>query len=160
MAFDDFDPERDLVLELDLSAPPDKIYRCWTEPELLKTFFCPAPWTTPEAELDVRPGGRQHIVMAGPEGERNEMEGVYLAVEPGRRLVTCGHTGLPPDWGSPFLVIVLTLDANADGGTHYHAKVRHWSAADRDAHAAMGFTEGWTMAARQLEAVANKLGET
>ena len=49
--------ERELVLTRLIDAPREKLYRCWTESELLKKWFTPAPWTTPFAELDVRPGG-------------------------------------------------------------------------------------------------------
>ena len=39
------------------------------------------------AELDVRPGGANLIVMRSPDGAEFPNRGVYLAVEPGRRLV-------------------------------------------------------------------------
>lgn len=45
---------RDLKLELTLDAPREKVWRCWTEAELLKQWFAPKPYTTPRAELDVR----------------------------------------------------------------------------------------------------------
>jgi uncharacterized protein YndB with AHSA1/START domain len=50
------DTERDLVLSLALKAPPQNIYRCWTEPELLVQRFAPKPWSPSRAVLDVRPG--------------------------------------------------------------------------------------------------------
>jgi uncharacterized protein YndB with AHSA1/START domain len=34
----------ELVLERILDAPRDKLYRCWTEPELMVRWFTPAPW--------------------------------------------------------------------------------------------------------------------
>ena len=37
-----------------------------------------------------------------------------------------------------------------DGGTRYHAQVHHVDAAGRDAHAAMGFEQGWSAALDQL----------
>ena len=48
--------DRELVLTRLIDAPREKLYRAWTEPELLKQWFTPAPYTTPHAELDVRPG--------------------------------------------------------------------------------------------------------
>ena len=35
----------------------EKLFRAWTEPELMKQWFTPRPWTTPVIETDVRPGG-------------------------------------------------------------------------------------------------------
>jgi len=46
--------ERELVLRRVIHAPREKVYRAWTEPELLKQWFAPLPWTTPFVETDVR----------------------------------------------------------------------------------------------------------
>ena len=70
-----------------IDAPREFLFRAWTEPELLKQWFTPRPWTTPEVELDVRPGGSNYILMHGPEGEEFPNHGVYLEVVPNERLV-------------------------------------------------------------------------
>ena len=49
--------DRELVLTRLIDAPREKLYRAWTDATLLKQWFAPLPWTTPHAELDVRPGG-------------------------------------------------------------------------------------------------------
>ena len=38
--------DRILTLTRVLNAPREKVYRCWTEPALLKQWFTPAPWRT------------------------------------------------------------------------------------------------------------------
>src|SRR3546814_7253425 len=76
--------DRDFVLSMTLDAPRANVWRCWTEPDLLKQWFAPAPWTTPEAEMDVRPGGASRIVMRSPEGQDMPCRGVYLEVAPKR----------------------------------------------------------------------------
>ena len=60
--------DRDLMLTRLIDAPREKLYRAWTDPTLLKQWFAPLPYTTPVAELDVRPGGSAFIVMRGPDG--------------------------------------------------------------------------------------------
>ena len=60
--------DRELVLTRLIDAPRAKLFRAWTEPELLKQWFAPLPYTTPVAELDVRPGGRCFVVMRDPDG--------------------------------------------------------------------------------------------
>lgn len=150
--------DRELRLTLDLAVPRDKVWRCWTEPELLKQWFMPKPWMTPHAELDVRPGGRQLIVMRDPDGNESPSEGMYLHVEPGHKLITTSafSEGWIPQDGM-MIVITVTLEDSGSGGTTYEALVRHWTKATRDEHADMGFTEGWTTCARQLETVAQGL---
>ena len=44
--------DRDLVLNRFVDASPAALYRCWTEPELLRRWFAPEPWTVQVAELD------------------------------------------------------------------------------------------------------------
>jgi uncharacterized protein YndB with AHSA1/START domain len=58
--------DRELVLTRLIDAPREKLFKAWTDPDLLKRWFAPLPWTTPHAELDVRPGGANLIVMRGP----------------------------------------------------------------------------------------------
>ncbi len=148
---------RDLQISRLLRAPRAAVWRCWTEPELLKRWFAPAPWTTPEAAMDLRPGGASRIVMRSPEGQEFPNLGVYLEVVPGERLVfTDAYTRAWEPSERPFFTGILTL-ADEDGGTRYIARARHWTRQARDEHAAMGFEVGWNTCADQLEAVAQGL---
>jgi uncharacterized protein YndB with AHSA1/START domain len=79
--------DRELVLTRLINAPRDKVFKAWTKPELLKQWFAPSPWTTPSAELDVRPGGASVITMRSPEGKDFPNAGVYLEVVENERLV-------------------------------------------------------------------------
>lgn len=63
-----------------IDTPPEKLFRAWTKPALLMQWFTPRPWTVSSAELDVRPGGSNLIVMRSPEGEDFPNRGVYLEV--------------------------------------------------------------------------------
>jgi uncharacterized protein YndB with AHSA1/START domain len=38
-------PGHELVLTRLIDAPREKLFRCWTEPALMKTWFAPLPWT-------------------------------------------------------------------------------------------------------------------
>ena len=150
--------DRALMLSMTLDAPRKHVWRCWTEPDLLKQWFAPKPWTTPHAHLDVRPGGACLIVMRSPEGEDMPNSGVYLEVVPGEKLVfTDAYNAAWEPSEKPFMTAVLTF-ADADvRATAYVARVLHWSAADRERHEQMGFHEGWAQCARQLEDVARNL---
>ncbi len=161
MAFP-IDPERDLVLERTVEVPPSFVWDAWTRPELLKRWFCPKPWSTTEAEMDLVPGGIFRTVMRGPEGQEFENVGCFLEIVPGRRLVWTGALGpgYRPRTASPTVPFVMTaiiaIEATATGGTRYRATVLHGDAASRGRHEALGFHRGWDAAFDQLVAMAPK----
>lgn len=143
--------DHELTLTRLIDATPDKLFRAWTEPELIKQWFTPRPWTTPVVETDVRPGGSSYILMRGPNGEEFPNRGVYLEVVRNERLVfTDAYTRAWEPAEKPFMTGIITFAAEG-GKTRYHARVLHWSAADREAHEKMGFHEGWGKATDQLE---------
>ena len=140
-----------------IAAPHAKLYRAWTEPDLLKQWFAPLPYTTPVAELDVRPGGATLIVMRDPAGNEFPNRGVYLDVVENERLVfTDAYTQAWELSQKPFMTVILTF-GDEDGKTRYTACARHWNAADRETHEKMGFHEGWGRCADQLEALVARL---
>jgi uncharacterized protein YndB with AHSA1/START domain len=147
----------ELSLSRRIEAPPELVYRAWTEPELVRQWFTPRPWTTPVVELDVRPGGSSYILMRGPGGEEQPCHGVYLEVVPGRRLVfTDAWTRAWEPSAKPFLTGIITFDDEGPA-TRYTARVRHWSAVDMEAHEKMGFHPGWGAATDQLESLLRAL---
>jgi uncharacterized protein YndB with AHSA1/START domain len=149
--------DRELVLTRIIDAPREKLFRAWTDPELLKQWFAPLPYTTPHAEMDVRPGGSSLIVMRGPDGNEFPNRGVYLEVVENERLVsTDAYTKAWEPSEKPFMTLILTFED--DGGkTRYTARVQHWNVADREMHEKMGFHEGWGQCADQLAALVAKL---
>jgi len=149
--------DRDLVLTRLIDAPPEKLFRAWTDPALLKQWFAPLPYTTPFAQLDVRPGGASLIVMRGPDGAEMPNGGVYLEVIKNERLVfTNAYVKAWEPSEKPFMTVILTFD-DEGGKTRYTARVRHWTVADREAHEKMGFREGWARCTDQLAALVAKL---
>ena len=141
---------RDLILTRLIDAPPEKLFRAWTDPEVMTQWFAPKPWTTPRAETDVRPGGSNLVVMASPEGQEFPNRGVYLEVVKNQRLVfTDAYTSAWQPSDKPFMTVILTFE-DRGGKTLYTARVRHWTDADREAHEKMGFHEGWAICTEQL----------
>ena len=153
MTHPDENPDRDLVLTRLIDAPCEKLFRAWTEPALLVQWFAPLPYTTSRAELDVRPGGSNLVVMCSPDGQEMPNRGVYLEIRPNERLVfTDAFTSAWVPSAKPFMTVILTFEDEA-GKTRYTARVRHWTVADREAHETMGFHQGWGQCADQLAAL-------
>ena len=145
--------DRELVLSRLIDAAPEKVFRAWTDPALLTQWFAPSPWTTPSAELDVRSGGANLVVMRSPDGQDMPLRGVYLEVVPNRKLVfTDAFTAAWEPSAKPFMTVALTFEPEA-GKTRYTARVSHWTAEDREAHEKMGFHAGWGQCADQLAKV-------
>jgi len=145
--------ERELVLTRIINVPREKVYRAWTDPEQIKQWFAPKPWTTAVAETDVRPGGSTLIVMRSPEGQDFPNRGVYLEVVPNQRLVfTDAYTEAWKPSEKPFMTVILTFE-DEGGKTKYTARVRHWNIADKQQHEQMGFHQGWGQCTDQLAAL-------
>ena len=146
----------ELVLTRLIDAPREALYRAWTDPEMLKQWFAPLPYTTPHAETDVRPGGASLIVMAGPDGREMPNRGVYLEVMPNEKLVfTDAFVEAWVPSPKPFMTVILTF-ADEDGKTRYTARVRHWTKEDCEAHEKMGFHHGWGICADQMTALVTR----
>ncbi len=148
----------ELVLTRLIDVPREKLWRCWTEPALLVQWFTPPPWKTTSAKVDVRAGGSSLVMMKGPEGQEMPNRGVYLEVVKNEKLVfTDAYTKAWEPSAKPFFTGILTFEDAGDGKTHYTARVVHWTKENREAHAKMGFHEGWGIATDQMTALAKTL---
>jgi len=153
------DPTCDLVLERVVDVPLERVWAAWTQPELLKQWFTPVPWTTIDCEIDLRPGGIFRTVMRSPEGQEFPNAGCILEVVEHRKLVWTGALGpgyrpidirSPEHAETPFLFsAVITLEPEGDG-TRYTALAIHADADGCAKHEAMGFHPGWGAALDQL----------
>ena len=153
-----FPADRELVLERIIDAPAEKLYRCWTTPELMPHWFCPKPWYVSDVRQDVRTGGDTFLVINGPNGERMPQPGVYLEVIPYQKIVfTDAFTRTWEPSTKAFMVAIITFEDLGDGKTRYRAVVRHWSAEDKASHEQRGFHQGWGVATDQLTELAKTL---
>ena len=150
----DVDPERDLVLERVVEVPPEKIWQAWTDPELLKMWFCPRPYMLTECEIEPRRGGKFRTVIESPEGEKHPGEACILEAVKNVRLTwtTMLSAGFRPAASSnlelPFTAII-DLEVVPEG-TKYMAVAVHPDDTVRQRHAEMEFEQGWGIALDQM----------
>jgi uncharacterized protein YndB with AHSA1/START domain len=151
--------DRELVLARLIDAPPETLFRCWTDPKVMPEWLCPKPWTVEITKQELKPGGASNLIMRGPDGEESVQDGVYLEVVPGRKLVfTDAYTeGWVPTEGGGMMTATVTFEPQADGRTLYVARVGHPTAEKKAQHEQMGFHEGWGIVADQLEETAKRL---
>ena len=147
------DPKLDLVLERTVDVPLRKVWAAWTQPEHIKKWFTPAPWTTIDCRIDLRPGGEFYTVMRSPEGKEFPNRGCILEVVEGRKLVFTDalQPGYRPS-ESPFFSAMILLEPQGTG-TGYTAVALHKDEDARKRHEDMGFQQGWGKALDQLVAL-------
>lgn len=123
-----------LDLERHLSAPPDRVFRAWTEPAEVGAWFAPDPAMDTEAEVDLRVGGRYRIRM----GEF-VVGGRYTEVSRPDRLAFTWRweAGTDADDAAEMHVTV-ELEPDGDGTRLRLRHERLPNEAERDSHA-----QGW-----------------
>jgi len=104
----DHAPNFALTLERVLAAPPERVFRAWTNPAELTLWFAPNPDLPVAAELDLRVGGAYRIRMG-----HHEAFGAYVAIEPPHTLAFTWRWASEPD--ADATVVTVSLAPLGDG---------------------------------------------
>ncbi len=125
--------EQTLIITRTFDAPPEVVFKWWTEPNRVMQWFSPKDFTTPFCTIDLRVGGVCRLCMRSPDGKDYWSKGVYREIVEPQRIVRSDsfsddngnfvsplHYGLN-DWPDETLVTV-TFD-NLSGKTKL--TVRH-----------------------------------
>lgn len=157
------DLKHDLVLERFVDVPKELVWAAWTKPEHIKKWFTPAPWTTVDCEIDLRPGGIFRTVMRSPEGQEFSNACCYLEIVPNEKLVWTSALG--PGYRPAirvsgtgtceelYFTAIITLETQG-AGTKYKVVAIHGDEAAAKKHEERGFYQGWGTALDQLVALA------
>ncbi|MCZ6532249.1 MAG: SRPBCC domain-containing protein [SAR324 cluster bacterium] len=131
--------EEDITLRITRTypAPPERVYKAWTDLEELKKWFGPKGTTVPEAELDLRVGGRYRITIVESDGT-HIVGGEYQEISPPHRLVFTWKWEHEPE-DSPATLVTVEFVAR-DYGTELMLTHERFPSADvRDLH-----DQGWS----------------
>ncbi|MGB6062746.1 MAG: SRPBCC domain-containing protein [Candidatus Aquilonibacter sp.] len=137
-----------LIMKHTFNASPERVYKAWTDPQILREFMCVSGNARVDAATDVRVGGSFRIVMFRDDGEQFIATGTYRELAPNERIV-CTWSWEEDD---PALAreTILTLEF-APRGTQTELTLTHENFRDaqqRDNHA-----KGWGAMLAELERV-------
>jgi glutathione S-transferase len=97
-------------------APRGSVFRAWTDPEVLRRWWCPPGWAPAEIEVDLRVGGTYRIGMRQLRSDRPVyVRGAFLEVDCPQRLVYTWHWQNAFEGMSETRVTVLFTDTPTDG---------------------------------------------
>ena len=137
-----------LVLTRVLPAPPEEVFRAWTEAEQLKKWFGPEGCKVPLAEADARVGGKYRIGIKPPDGDDIlYVGGVFREVNPPARVsFTWQWENEGLDTGESLVTVELRPQGDGTELTLTHE--RFASEESRENH-----NKGWASSLNDLEAL-------
>jgi uncharacterized protein YndB with AHSA1/START domain len=139
-----------LVLNRSYAVAPEKVWRAWTDPEAIRRWWGPGgpDNRVAVADLDVRVGGRFRIVFGGKEGNDHEVTGIYVVVQPHKKLsFTWTWPRTTPERESVVTIVFKEVRTNEGQGTELefkHEQLHDESVRD-------GHKRGWTESLAKLD---------
>jgi uncharacterized protein YndB with AHSA1/START domain len=112
-------PQPVVRLQRVIPAPPDKVYRAWLEPDLLRIWLAPGELRVTRVEIDERVGGHYRVWHGTSDGDVGGFECEILELVPNKRIVfRWGFVG-PDRVGGPRYdsLLTITFDQAPDGAT-------------------------------------------
>ena len=136
-------------------APVEKVWRAWTEKEILDQWWAPKPWKAESKTMDFREGGSWLYSMVGPEGERHWAKADFKTIDKPRSFTLedyfCDETGkknteMPTmQWKCEFV--------QEGARTKVTIYITAEKVSDLEKITEMGFEEGFTAALGNLDSL-------
>ncbi|MFV8372224.1 SRPBCC family protein [Flavobacterium sp. LB2P74] len=145
--------EKSILVSRTFTAPLDKVWRAYTESELLEQWWAPKPWKAETKSMRFSVGGYWLYAMVGPENEKHWGRMDYTAITPHLSFEIkdsfCDekgtiNTSLPVATGT----IVFTTTVS---GTLVEFKMFYSNEKEIETMIEMGFEQGITACLEQLE---------
>lgn len=126
-----------------IKAKREKVFEAWTNPELMKKWFCPQDLVVADVQADARKGGKYKIAMKDEaRGKIFTTFGSYREIIPNEKLVFSWEWEEPDQNES-----VVTVEfSDKDGGTQVTVTHERF----KDMNGENGHLEGWTSALENL----------
>jgi uncharacterized protein YndB with AHSA1/START domain len=128
----------EIVITRSFDAPRELVFKAFTDPDAIRTWWGLHGSETVVDQLEVRAGGRWRFVQRSQDGDENGFHGVYHeATAPERIVYTFEWEGMP----GHVLLETVTFEEQ-DGKTHMTDSSVFQSVADRDGMLQSGMESG------------------
>ena len=150
----------DGLLEMSLtrrvSAPPEVVFRAWTDAKQLAEWWGPKGFTNPVCEVDARVGGAIRIHMRSPDGVVYPMTGRFMQIDRPHRLVFM--TAALDGEGKPMFEILNTVTfTRVETGTEIALVAQVTSTTPDAPRYLSGMSMGWSQSLDRLGALVARL---
>jgi uncharacterized protein YndB with AHSA1/START domain len=159
--------ENALVITREFDAPRERVWKAWTDPEMLKRWWGPEMFTAPSIKVDLRVGGKYVFAMRGPEGTEWDKvmysAGIYKEIIPNEKLVSTdffsdedGNMLDPTTYGQPADApreMTITVLFEEIGKAKTRLSIIYKKPETEGQYQAMlrsGMTEGWNSSLNKL----------
>lgn len=78
---------KDLVIVRIFDAPREMVWKAWTDPDWMKKWWGPKPFTAPVIKVDFRVDGKYLYCMRSPDGQDFWSTGTYREIVPMEKIV-------------------------------------------------------------------------
>ena len=119
-------------------APRQLVYAAWTTPEHLAKWSAPKCFTIPEATTNFQKGGTYYAHMRSPSGDDHRVQGKYLEIVEGKRIVMTHGWLDGACHAGPETIVTVTFEDVGKKTKMTFIQEGFTSTAARDGHA-----EGW-----------------
>lgn len=146
--------DHSLTIIADFAASPERVWQVYADPRQLERVWGPPTYPATFVEYELRPGGRAHYLMTGPDGDKFYGYWAITAVDEPRSFSLKDGFALDetfaPNTDLPESENVFSF-AEHNGGTRATYFSRYASAEALQQVLDMGMTEGATEAINQID---------
>ena len=150
------DGAQTIIISRRFNAPPEIVFRAWSDPELVKRWWAPLALgvSMVSCQADVRVGGRYRYVLQNPDGGQVAFSGEYTEVAPSSRLAYYQVFEPMADAGVANLVVTFAAE---QAQTLVVSREIYPSAEVRDQVMASGMEAGLRNTMNQLDELVDTL---
>jgi uncharacterized protein YndB with AHSA1/START domain len=153
-------PDRPVLavrVERTMHAPPDRVFRAFLDPDLIRQWIAPDDLSIDRLTVDARVGGRLEVWHSMNGVSSGKFEGHFLKIDPPRELVyRWAFVGTEPEKGEYYdTLVTVRLRPEGEGLTHVTVLHEKLDELQRGApHVYVRLVPGWNNCLDKLERAA------